>query len=251
MGDQRACVGLADCDFYHTSALRSGEVVRGAWDLRRSESAYLGDQGFAGQRVLELGPASGHLTFWMEDQGAEVVSFDAGWDVSVDLLPQPGVDHLRQRADFMTWLGRVQNAWWYLHRDHASRAKIAYGNIYALPGDLGTFDTSVLAAILLHLRDPFSALAQAAARTTRRIIVTESVQDPTVNPDDHLMRWASAEFNNLSVWWTITPRAVERMLIHLGFEKITRTGHAHKHYVGHDLSKEPVDMEMFSVIGER
>lgn len=46
--------------------------------LRGHEADYLGHVNLAGKRVLEIGPASGHLTFWMEAQGAEVVGFDLG-----------------------------------------------------------------------------------------------------------------------------------------------------------------------------
>ena len=61
-------------------------MLPGAWDLRGHEPAYLGGVDVAGKRVLELGPATGYLTFYMERMGAEVVSFEAGFDVSIDLL---------------------------------------------------------------------------------------------------------------------------------------------------------------------
>ncbi len=50
----------------------------------RGVDEYLGKVDFAGQRVLEIGPASGFLTFEMEKRGAEVVSVEVtdehGWD---------------------------------------------------------------------------------------------------------------------------------------------------------------------------
>ena len=64
----------------------------GAWDLRGHEAAYLGGVDVAGKRVLELGPATGYLTFYMERMGAEVVSFEAGFDVPIDTMPVKGVD---------------------------------------------------------------------------------------------------------------------------------------------------------------
>ena len=45
-------------------------------DLRGREDSYLGRYDFNGKRVLEFGPANGGLTFWMEQQGAEVVALD-------------------------------------------------------------------------------------------------------------------------------------------------------------------------------
>jgi hypothetical protein len=59
-------------------------VTNGEWDLRRGVDEYLGNVSFAGQRVLEIGPASGFLTFEMEKRGAEVISVEVtarhGWD---------------------------------------------------------------------------------------------------------------------------------------------------------------------------
>jgi hypothetical protein len=54
------------------------------WDLRGGVDHYLGKVAFAGERVLEIGPASGFLTFEMEKRGAAVVSVEVtaehGWD---------------------------------------------------------------------------------------------------------------------------------------------------------------------------
>jgi hypothetical protein len=242
---------LESCDFYHTSTLSDGRVLPGAWDLRGAEADYLGHVPFGGRRVLELGPASGHLTYYMESLGAEVVSFDAGWDATVDVLPRPDIDRDEVARDVMRMIARVQGAWWHLHRDRQSSAKAAYGNIYALPRDLGPFHVSVFGAILLHLSNPFQALCEAAARTTETIVVTDALQDPSLDADDNVMRFASAGFSNLTVWWTITPGTVVRMLRHLGFEKTTVTYHSQRHHLAHDLEADPVDMAMFTVVGER
>ncbi len=87
--------------WYHSVELPDGRVLPGAWDLRGHESVYLGGVDVAGKRVLELGPATGYLTFYMERMGAEVVSFEAGFDVSIDLLPVKGVDHPEERLRVM------------------------------------------------------------------------------------------------------------------------------------------------------
>jgi hypothetical protein len=75
---------VADCYFYHTMELPGHGVMKGDWDLRGGVDDYLGKVAFAGQRVLEIGPASGFLTFEMEKRGAAVVSVEVtaehGWD---------------------------------------------------------------------------------------------------------------------------------------------------------------------------
>jgi O-methyltransferase len=246
-----ANVDRTDCDFYHASLLSDGTVVPGPWDLRGREPQYLGQVDLAGERVLELGPASGALTYFMEDSGAQVVGFDVGFDVCGDILPMPGLDPVQQRVDYVNMVSRVQNSWWYLHRDRRSRTEIAYGDIYNLPGDLGTFDTSVFCAILLHLRDPFRALQEAAARTRRRIVVTDALQDPSLGTEDNLLRFASANFQNLTLWWTLTPGTIQHMLRHLGFSEIRTSLSDHTHYLGHDMDTAPIEQRMFTVVGER
>jgi O-methyltransferase len=251
LASERAWIDRGDCDFYHSAVLADGTVIPGAWDLRGTEPSYLGGIALAGQRVLELGPASGYLTFYMEAQGADVVGFDVGYDIAIDLIPRTGIDPYVARNDAARYIGAVQNAWWYLHRDLRSKAKVVYGDIYDMPGDLGSFDISVFAAILIHLRDPFRALAQAAGRTTRQIVVTELVQDPNLDPDDSLARFAPLGVGQQTNWWAHTPGFVRRMLEALGFTNSTTTFHSHRHHLGHDLSTEAVDMPMFTVVAER
>ena len=67
---------IGDCYFYHTMELPGHGVMTGDWDLRRGVDEYLGNVSFAGQRVLEIGPASGFLTFEMEKRGADVVAVE-------------------------------------------------------------------------------------------------------------------------------------------------------------------------------
>ena len=52
---------IGDCSFYHTVELPGYGVINGEWDLRGRVNEYLGNVDFAGQRVLEIGPASGFL----------------------------------------------------------------------------------------------------------------------------------------------------------------------------------------------
>lgn len=70
-------MNIDECFFYHTMDLPGHGVVQGDWDIRGRESQYLGEVAFRNKRVLEVGPASGQLSFFMEGQGAEVVSVEA------------------------------------------------------------------------------------------------------------------------------------------------------------------------------
>jgi len=81
---------LADCYFYHTMELPGRGVIEGQdWDLRGRVDEYLGNVDFAGQRVLEIGPASGFLTFEMEKRGADVISVEVTDEHGWDFVPYP------------------------------------------------------------------------------------------------------------------------------------------------------------------
>jgi len=58
-------------------------------DLRGGVDEYLGKVAFAGRRVLEIGPASGFLTFEMEKRGADVVSVEVTAEHGWDFVPYP------------------------------------------------------------------------------------------------------------------------------------------------------------------
>ncbi|HLN15351.1 MAG TPA: hypothetical protein VK277_01245 [Acidimicrobiales bacterium] len=251
MAELRAGATLADCEWYHTFELPDGTVVPGAWDLRGGEAAYLGGTEFAGQRVLELGPASGYLTFHMEREGADVVAFEGGFDVPVDLLPVAGLDMWEEQRTIMRTVDRVHNAWWYMHRAYASSARLVHGRIYELPGDLGEFDVAVFGAILLHLREPWGALAEAARHTRHRIVVTELVQDEEAPLESNILRFSPLATHEITNWWAIYPGAVVAMLERLGFPHTTVTRHEQSHHLGHRMDEPPVRLPMFTVVGER
>src|ERR1700716_716011 len=74
---------VADCYFYHTMEVPGHGVIKGRdWDLRSGVDEYLGKVAFAGQRVLEIGPASGFLTFEMEKRGADLVAVEVRAGIS-------------------------------------------------------------------------------------------------------------------------------------------------------------------------
>jgi O-methyltransferase len=253
LASERSNIARDECDFYHTVELPNGEVVDGPWDLRGHEHEYLGGVNVRGKRVLELGPATGALTYFMERAGADVVGFDAGWDVSIDLQPHPGNEDLGElRMDHGKLFTGVQKSWWYLHQQYASQAKVAYGDIYALPGDFGEFDISVFAAILLHLRSPISALEQAARRTRETLVVTEPWSFGRETLHENIMRTVPwGDNGRWTVWWEMSAGAVLAMFDLLGFRKTEVFEHSQRHQFGHDRDAQFRQIEMYTVVGHR
>ncbi len=243
---------VSECFFYHTMELGPEEIHRGAWDLRGGEKKYLGYVDFEGQRVLELGPATGYLGFWMEAQGAEVVCLDVPPGLPQDLLPLPGVDLAEHRAAGVAFAEKVRNSWWYSRRKLGSRNMAVYADIYDLPQDLGRFDISTFGSILLHLENPYHAVAEAAALTDDAIVVTDMVQHPPLDPTSHRMDFNPGDQpGNVVNWWGLSPGVIVRMLAVLGFPEHTVYLHTQKHHPHHDLSALPIDVELFTVVGCR
>ena len=210
---RREGADLSDLVWYHAFELPDGRVLPGAWDLRGHEAAYLGGVGLAGKRVLELGPATGYLTFYMERMGAEVVSFEAGFDVSIDLLPVQGRDNPEEAAGSC----RTPSTATTTHGGTCTarsgrRPSSSRGTSTTCPTDLGTFDITLVGAILLHLREPWGALSEAARRTTETMIVTEPLQDDWQDPESNIMRFSPSAEHHVTNWWSIYPGAVISML---------------------------------------
>src|ERR1044072_2560745 len=138
---------VTDCYFYHTMELPGYGVIEGSdWDLRGRVDEYLGNVNFAGRRVLEIGPASGFLTFEMEKRGAEVISVEVtdkhGWD----FVPYPNSRLEQVFGPRRIVMHQLKNSYWFGHAALKSRAKVYYGDAYNLPGALGEFDIAVMGA---------------------------------------------------------------------------------------------------------
>ena len=171
---------LKECSFYHVMDLPSIGTVGNTWDLRKTIHDYLGRFDFKGQRVLDVGSASGYLTFEMERRGASVVSFDieAGSEWNCVPYASPTFDH-KELTERLEWdIRRIKRAYWFAHRALQSQAKAFYGNIYDIPAVLGAFDVVVFGMVLPHLRDPFLAMQSAARLSRGWVIITHPRRSP-------------------------------------------------------------------------
>ena len=61
--EPRAVASLDECYFYHTMDVPGHGTIKGEWDLRGRVDDYLGNFDFSGKRVLDVGAASGILSF--------------------------------------------------------------------------------------------------------------------------------------------------------------------------------------------
>jgi hypothetical protein len=119
--------------------------------------------------------------------------------------------------------------------------------VYAIPPDLGTFDVATYSSVLLHMRDPFLALAKGARLAKKAVIVVE--------PYGRLFRFRRAlsglrrlmgrvpvlgapylrflpnavRGQPTGTWWALGPEVIREMLALVGFRDTTVTWHFQKH----------------------
>jgi hypothetical protein len=262
----RDVADFGDCTFYHVTELPEHGITDGEWDLRGHVDEYLGRVALDGRRVLEIGSASGFLCFEMERRGAEVVALDLDLDGSHDIVPYAGTidpDLDRKMAEHVR---ATNNAWWFCHRAFGSHARLVHASAYEVPEGIGPVDVSTFSAVLLHLRDPFAALASGLRLTRETAIVTEflgprfSVRELFFHlriKNPHALAQVASRMRIPAsyflpdhrtgepkvAWWAMTPTLIDRMLGTLGFDT-TRTAYHQANYLGRPH-------QLYTVVAER
>jgi SAM-dependent methyltransferase len=252
---------LSGAYFYQTIDLPGQPTILGAWDLRADTEAYLGHVDLAGKRVLEIGAANGYLSFHMEQRGATVIALDLSPDLPCDLLPTPGLDATQIRASARAVVAGLNRAWWHAHRALGSRASLVHATAYDLPPDLAPVDVCLFGSVLLHLRDPFAALSEAAQLTREAIVVTDTLNPPiTAQTEKPLMLVNPTLGRDAATWWFLSPGAVKHMLAPLGFSSFTLGSHHQLFRPGfapwgithrEDFTGPEVSGEFFTVVARR
>jgi 2-polyprenyl-3-methyl-5-hydroxy-6-metoxy-1,4-benzoquinol methylase len=217
------------CWFYHTIDLPGLGAVKGNWDLRDRFDDYTGKVALAGKRVLDIGTASGFLSFEAERRGAaEVVSFDSASRDLHHAVPYPEVRRHRSNyyddSEHPDIFDTMRNSYWLSHRLLGSRAKCFYGNVYDLPDSLGQFDVVLVGQILAHLRDPLGALTSIAARCAGTMVITDSLlasDQPIAAFPGHAKSPPSAY--RQVVWWQLSPVLLRNFLQIVGLETMSCT----------------------------
>jgi SAM-dependent methyltransferase len=218
---------LEECFFYHTIDLPGFGLVPAQWDLRGRFDDYVGGVDVAGKSVLDIGTASGFLSFEAEKRGAtRVLSFDMSDPRQQAFLPfkdklfyrNPNQFAEQHRAEIEQW----RNAYWLCHRLLKSNAQVYYGDINHLPAELGQFDIAIVGSVLEHLSDQVTALASIARRTARTMVIVT----PLLQTDERIARFEGLANNPAAdfTWWTYslgTYREVFRML-GFGIAKVTQ-----------------------------
>jgi len=244
--EPRQVADLSDCFFYHTMTLPGFGEVRGHWDLRGRFDDYVGHVDVSGKSVIDIGTATGFLSFAAEQNGAsEVVSFDMAHARQQDFLPFKDKLHYRDPAAWAekhnVEVEQWKNAYWLCHRLLNSRAKVFYGDIYNLPVELGQFDIAIVGSVLEHLSDPVTALASIARLVRETIVVVAPLiesegksQQEGFDSTQKIARFeGSADHpENDFTWWTYSAGLYREVFKMLGFTLARITSAQYRyHYV--------------------
>jgi SAM-dependent methyltransferase len=219
----RIVTDAGECDFYHTMEIPGHGLVRGQWDLRGKADEYLGNFDFAGKRVLEIGAASGFLTFELEKRGAEVVAIDVSDEHPWDFVPYPASTLRPAYAARHEDIRRLKNSFWFAHRKFGSQANVWYGDIYDLPDQLGEFDVAIMAAVLLHVKSPLMVMAECAKRASA-LIVTDLLY-PDLEGQPVLRLHPTVENGRWDTWWNLSSDIIRQFAAVLGFNDLATTRH--------------------------
>jgi SAM-dependent methyltransferase len=247
-----------DYYFYHTIDLPGLGEMKGEWDLRAFADDYIGHVDLRDKRVLEVGAANGFLSFYMEKKGASVISYDLSPDLDWDMVPYAHKDGAAWSPMRKNHLRKLNNAYHLSHSLLNSKAQLVHGTVYAIPESVGLVDVSTFGSILLHVRDPFLALQQAARITRETIVITEILDNNRQKIINSLFSWLSTStvrkirhkllgpsmiFRPITsighpeeTWWHLTPELLEQFLAVLGFGDIKISYHK-QFFAEHNATK--------------
>lgn len=231
------------CHFYHTMEIPGAGLFEGHVDLRPGVQAYLGDISLAGQRVLEVGPASGFLTFYMEQAGAEVVALEVPDDEPLEMVPQPDLDLEAIYCDRIAHMQAIKRGFWFAHRHYDSRVQVYSGHADRLPTAMGRFDATILGGVLLHCQNPMAVLRACSAVTDGAIVITEQAHPALMRtPKAPLCWFAPSRANRIwDVWWRFSPGFIVQALELLGWRELT--------WSTHDQLSQGQAYQHFTVVG--
>ena len=250
-----------NCKFYHVQEIPGvNKPTMGLFDLRKNIEIFLGNCNFKNKKVLELGPASGFITFYLESKGAKMTCIDLSikkdkWDT----VPHANKNWVKKQIQDMKRLSKVRNAFWFAHKQHNSKAKLLETHINNLPKSTPIHDYGLVATVLLHIQNPFLALQMMSSKVKEKIIIIDLIDDMGIVSSKNklkisninksissiyfkkntLIKFLPQNTNtnlNYDTWWKLSPSAIVEMMKVLGFEKEKYLEHIQY------CNNKPVDM---------
>jgi tRNA (mo5U34)-methyltransferase len=204
--------------WYHTLELAPGVVTKGMFDHRPILAGYPLPASLEGLRCLDVGTFDGYWAFEMERRGAaSVTAIDAPDPESLDWP-------VRVAARTVKTMDETKEARFALASEAlGSKVRRVLRSVYDLGPDLGEFDFLHCGDLLLHLKDPVTALER------MRSVCAPGGSALVTNPIKRF-RWqgkrALAELDGVDEfkWWVTNEEGLKRMALAAGFERVDWAG---------------------------
>jgi tRNA (mo5U34)-methyltransferase len=198
--------------WYHTIDLGHDVTTPGMFDHRGYEDRHLLPADLSGLRCLDVGTMDGFWAFAMERRGAaEVTALDIedpsklDWPASLRPTVVKTLDETKA-ARFALVCGAL-----------GSKVERVPRSVYDLDTDLGQFDLVFCGDLLVHLKDPVTALEH-----IRRVCRGSAIVCNPVKRFGPYERRPMAEFDGIGEfqWWVTNLRGLERLVRAAGFARV-------------------------------
>lgn len=200
--------------WYHTIDLPGGVVTQGWFDHRSSEDRHLLPPDLSNMRCLDVGTMDGFWAFAMERRGAvEVIAIDVEDPEALDWPASKRHEVLKTLDE--TKADRFGLAAWALD-SKVQRLDLSVYDLGRAADDLGQFDLIFCGDLLLHLKDPISALESMLKACRGSAIVCNPIQKFRFNRRPMAQLDGIDEFK----WWITNQAGLERMALAAGFKRV-------------------------------
>jgi tRNA (mo5U34)-methyltransferase len=198
--------------WYHTLELGDGIVTEAMFDHRPVLHRYPLPADLSGMRSLDVGTMDGFWAFEMERRGAESVT-------AIDLDDPEELDWpyaLRDRHDKTLDETKAERFALAKRALGSSVERVAL-SAYDLSPELGTFDLVFCGDLLLHLKDPITAVERIRSVCTGSAVIVSTIRRFRFRESRPM-----AELDGIDqfVWWTTNLAGLQRIVLAAGFARI-------------------------------
>ncbi|HVW81533.1 MAG TPA: methyltransferase domain-containing protein [Mycobacteriales bacterium] len=210
LADRVAAVG-----WYHTIELPGGIRTPGQFDHAELLPRYGLPASLAGKRAIDVATFDGYWAFEMERRGADVTAIDLDDSADLDFPTQ-----VKQRLSQFGPMPRMGKGFAIAHEALQSKVKRLGTSVYSLdPDKHGTFDFAHCGDLLLHLRDPLTALEHIRSVTTGSFLLCDVV-DPDARPSKYGPVLSYRGGWSDVTWWVPSLEGLAQMIIDAGFASV-------------------------------
>jgi tRNA (mo5U34)-methyltransferase len=226
-----------DLFWYHSIELGGGLVTPGVYDLRDKWHHYHFPADFQGQRMLDIGAATGFFSFRFAQSGAEVVATELGDIGGLDRFPGQDLEIVAQKAaKYAQGYVLEPPAVWDAHTLHhlmlegpffycqqvlGLTLERVFSRIYDLsPDTVGRFDWVFIGDVLLHTLRPLEALSAAASVCEGTLVIAQELT--ALGGDTPLLVYTGGSEldDDESAWWMPNLAWMKQLLHKLGFRTV-------------------------------